>query len=175
MSMFPIASATVGAGGSTSITFSSIPATYTHLQLRVFGQSNANIGGFDQMAIRFSGDSAANYTQHQIEGNGATASSGSYTGGTYCYIGRLSDGAVSPFGVSIIDILDYANTNKNKTVKSLQGVDLNGSGRVALYSSLWINTSAVTSMVMIPQTAGTFQQNSRFDLYGITTSQATGA
>jgi hypothetical protein len=68
------------------------------------------------------------------------------------------------YGVFIIDILDYANTNKYKTVRTLGGYDANGSGVVSLRSNSWRNTSAITSVKFY--TGGT-TSDSRFALYGI--------
>jgi hypothetical protein len=62
--------------------------------------------------------------------------------------------------------LDYTNTNKNKTARSLWGYDANGSGYVGLYSGLWRNTSAINRIDYVPA-SGTFPQYSSFALYGI--------
>ena len=62
-----IATTTVGAGGASSVTFSSIPQTYTHLQLRYFGGNNANPGGSG--FVSFNGDTTdANYYDHVLYG-----------------------------------------------------------------------------------------------------------
>jgi hypothetical protein len=70
------------------------------------------------------------------------------------------------FGVGISDILDYANTNKHKTIRSISGHDQNGSGFVFLFSANWRNTNAITSIKLFPA-AGSFAQNSTIALYGI--------
>ena len=70
------------------------------------------------------------------------------------------------FAAAVIDILDYANTNKNKTIRALDGLDNNGSGTVAFSSSLWSSTSAINS-IEISGLGGTIQQYSSFALYGI--------
>jgi hypothetical protein len=70
------------------------------------------------------------------------------------------------YGVIVIDILDYTNTNKYTTVRTLGGYDNNGSGAVALFSGLWLNTAAITSI----QTGAFFagdDTNSQLALYGI--------
>ncbi|NCU72421.1 MAG: hypothetical protein EBY66_05360 [Candidatus Fonsibacter lacus] len=106
-----IATVTVGSGGSSYIEFTSIPATYSHLQIRII--------------------------------------------------------SASVFGTTVVDILDYANTNKYKTFRSLMGIDNNGSGSIRLRSGLWMSTSAITAIKMTPSTSGSFQQYSSFALYGI--------
>jgi hypothetical protein len=158
-----IATVTVGAGGSSTITFSSIPSTYSHLQIRALYQSSSNA------VIRFNSDSTyTNYRSHYLEGDGANISSGtvqnsSYTGGLA--LTGIANTA-STFGAAIIDILDYANNNKYKTVKSLNGIDKNGSGYLDFDSSLWMNNSTVSSITL----AGlglAFSEYSSFALYGI--------
>jgi len=74
--------------------------------------------------------------------------------------------AANIYAVSVIDILDYANTSKNKTIRALDGMDANGSGQVILNSGLWINTAAITS-VTLQASASSFTTASHFALYGI--------
>jgi len=66
----------------------------------------------------------------------------------------------------IVDILDYANTNKYTTMRSLSAYDANGSGLVWFQSLLWMNTNAITNIKIIRSTSG-FNQYSHFALYGI--------
>lgn len=153
-----IATVTVGGGGTTTITFSSIPSTYTHLQIRGF-MMNGNYA-----TLRFNGDTtAANYANHYLTGNGAAASSAYNASAAYVPMSG-SGGTTNPY-VFVTDILDYANTNKFKTVRSLEGYDANGSGSVYLSSNLWRSSSAVTSIVLTA--ASTINQYSSFALYGI--------
>ena len=160
-----IATTTVGAGGSSTITFSSIPSTYKHLQIRAI----ASGAGAQRYGVQFNGDTGANYTQHFLYGTGSVAGAGGTTGGAkYNSIGA-SDGG-STFGASVTDILDYTNTNKNTVVRSLAGYDTNTSnGLVVLYSFVWLNTAAVTSLTIqaAESYSGNFAQYSQFALYGI--------
>ena len=163
-----IATSTVGAGGSSSITFSSIPSTYKHLQIRAIYKTNNTNGGSTR--ITFNSDTGNNYASHYLLGDGSSASSSNVTSNPYIWAG-VGDQSTSQFGTCIIDILDYANTNKNKTIRSLAGVDNNGSGVVGLMSGVWLNTSAITSITLTPQSnttpANTYLQYSHFALYGI--------
>jgi hypothetical protein len=164
-----IATVTVGSGGSSSITFSSIPATYTHLQIRGIAQPYYASAAEGQLSMQFNGDTGQNYTRHGLFGNGSTTATTGFATGTYNYINieRFYWGNTgSIFGSSIIDILDYTNTNKNKTVRSIGGYDTNGSGQVALASGLWTNTNAITSIVL-SASGSTLNQYSSFALYGI--------
>ncbi len=154
---------TVGAGGAAAITFSSIPQTYQHLQLRIMGKLSSNQQG---VWVRFNDDAAANYSCHFLYGTGASAIAAS----------RLSDGGIdsilpwnnTDWFSGIIDIVDYTNTSKHKVTRSLSGSDANGGGLVALTSGSWRNTSSVTKIHLSDQlTGGTFQQHSVASLYGV--------
>lgn len=155
-----IATVTVGAGGSSSITFSSIPSTYKHLQIRAMA-----LGGNVYAYGNYNGDTGANYTFHNLAGDGASATAGAGTSQTRNF---LSIGVSSSYPqVFVTDILDYANTNKYKTVRSLSGTDTNGgTGYAVLWSGAWLNTSAINSIVITPS-GGTWNQYSSFALYGI--------
>lgn len=157
-----IATVTVGSGGSAFVEFTSIPSTYTHLQIRATVlQTNA-----DNFYAQFNNDTASNYSWHQLTGDGASAGVAAGTTTTFMFVGNVNSPTTSYTAASIIDILDYANTNKFKTVRTLHGSDANGSGLVALRSGNWRSTSAVTSVKLTPS-AGTFKQYSHFALYGI--------
>jgi hypothetical protein len=82
----------------------------------------------------------------------------------YVAIYAGTSAAASIFGAGIVDILDYANTNKYKTLRALAGVDFNGSGRVGLTSGLWQSTSAINAITL---EGSSFVQYSSFALYGI--------
>jgi hypothetical protein len=161
-----IATTTVGSGGSASVTFSSIPATYSHLQIRIMGRTN-RAAQMDSVKLTFNSDTGANYSEHGLYGNGASIasySSASATGSsTYRIAGATAASGIQ--GAIIIDILDYANTNKYKTLRSAGGCDLNGGGDIYFNSGLWMNTSAINNIVLTP--IGTLQQYSSFALYGI--------
>ena len=158
-----IATVTVGSGGTSAVTFSSIPSTYQHLQVRGIARST----GSSSMKLRVNSDTGSNYSYHQLYGDGSTIASNGYASFTTMYIGNLpvaADGA-NLFDGFVIDILDYANTSKNKTFRSLNGFDANGSGYIALESDAWLNTSAVTTLEFT--TSVGIAQYSSFALYGI--------
>jgi len=163
-----IASTTVGSGGSSTITFSSISADYTHLQLRFIARGNGS--SYQYISIRYNSDSGNNYADHFLQGDGSSASAGQVSGSsaTRFDLSNATGSATSTFGAGIIDILDYKNGNKYKTTRGLTGIDQNGSGGIALGSGLWMSTSAITTIV-IQVRGGTesFTQYSEFSLYGI--------
>jgi hypothetical protein len=166
-----IATVTVGSGGSSSVSFTSIAADWTHLQIRgIVRSSRSNSGNGDTLSIQLNSDTSSTYPWHYVRGNGTAASASAGTGNTFMDFQRVADAGAGSniFGVAIIDILDYTNTNKNTTVRSLAGYDNNGSGVVALNSGLWTTTSAVTSITITASGgAQTISQYSHFALYGI--------
>jgi hypothetical protein len=165
-----IATVTVGSPVS-SITFSSIPATYTHLQVRVFARS-ARADWGDTLQVRVNGDTGANYYGHYLLGNGASTFAGSYgatTGFVYCGTVAAGSAPSGTFGGPIIDILDYQNANKNKIFRVLHGADNNSTnGAVGFLSAAWNNSStAINSLVFSVDSASNFTQYTQFALYGI--------
>jgi hypothetical protein len=161
-----IATTTVGSGGTSTITFSSIPSGYEHLQLRILGRSTAT--GTDQISIRFNSDTGSNYSEHFLRGDGSSASAYGGANVSAVQTGVLpgTNQTASVFGGLIVDILDYKNTNKYKTVRMITAFDNNGSGSVGLYSAGWRNTNAITQIEAFV-TGYNFVQYSSFALYGI--------
>ena len=158
-----LATVTVPATAVASIEFAGIPNTYKHLQIRGIGITST---AGTSHRIRMNSDTGSNYAVHYLLGDGASASAGSVTSTTNGFISTSPNSTVYP-GISVCDILDYSNTNKNKTTRSLGGGDMNGAGGyVTLYSSVWMNTAAITSLTLFPG-VGNFSQHSQFTLYGI--------
>jgi hypothetical protein len=167
-----ISTVTVGGGGAANVEFTSIPSTYKHLQVRCFAQTNRGTYGGDAAKIQFNSDTSANYTYHSLRGNGSSASSSNEVNLAYGYSVDTGTGVSSTFGAAVIDILDYLDTNKNKTIRTLTGNDINGTiagygGTVTFISVLWKNTSAITSIKFTPESGSQFNQYSSFALYGI--------
>jgi hypothetical protein len=167
-----ISTVTVGSGGSSSISFSSIPSTYKHLQIRYIARDNAGTAGADDMFISFNSGASATYSWHRLTGDGSSAGAGA---GTSASVISVSAAAISRggnasgvFSTGVIDVLDYSLTTKNKTTRALYGYDANGSGTVALGSGLWYgSTNAITDITFTIESARSFVQYSQFALYGI--------
>ena len=160
---YSLATTLVGAGGSSTITFSSIPSGYKHLQLRISGSSSA----VNNFRMRFNSDTGSNYAVHQLLGTGAAVSSSGSASQTSINLVYDNKADISFPAIAIVDVLDYANTNKNKTVRSLGGSEQNNNdGLIMLRSGLWMNTTAITS-ISIFLDSGSFNQHSRFTLYGV--------
>ena len=160
-----IATTTVGSGGAANVTFSSIPSTYKHLQIRFLTRSASS---FTQVGMKVNNDTGANYAGHQLTGNGATATAAGYPsqGSPITVPIRVPDTA-SIFGGAVMDVLDYANSSKYKTFRTFGGADLNGSGQIILASTLWMNTNAITELVFTTSDGFNFAQYSQIALYGI--------
>jgi hypothetical protein len=153
-----IATVTIGAGGASTASFSSIPATYQHLQIRILAKTG-DAGAFGSASMTING--AAGEQRHEVYGTGSATGSGSNASSFLAYVGGTAQ-----FGVAIVDILDYADTNKTKTIRGLGGVDNNGSGIAAFTSGLETSTTAISSLTFTAN-SGNFAQYSSFALYGI--------
>jgi hypothetical protein len=159
--MFPLGMVQVGSGGTSTISFTSIPQTYKHLQIRFIAKTTRS-GSSDVIIINPNG--SASTDGHYLYGNGASAVAGRATG----YIGwATGTSAANVFSTGIIDILDYANTNKNKVIRSLAGYDNNGGGELALFSALQTSMTALSSFTITSSNSANFVQYTQFALYGI--------
>jgi hypothetical protein len=158
-----IQTVTVGAGGASSVSFTSIPSTYTHLQVRAVLMTSV---ADRSIRVNFNSDTASNYTFHNIQSDGASVSVNNYTAQAYGIIGSAPNSTTFP-GIFVADILDYADGNKFKTSRSLIGADNNGgTGYAQLWSSLWRSTSTISTITCVPS-SGNFNQYTTFALYGI--------
>jgi hypothetical protein len=149
---------------TSTVVFSSIPSTYKHLQIRWFARGSSLAG----LYWTFNGDNGANYARHRISADGSSASVSGLASQNQIYTVASwgIPNATSTFAGGVYDILDYQNTDKYKTMRGLAGQDSNGSGGVEFVSGLWMNTTAINSITISPNT-GTIQANSHWALYGI--------
>lgn len=153
---------------ASTVTFAGIPSGYKHLQIRGIAFGTAAASG--PLAYRLNQDSTASYSNHILGGNGAVSSAYPATSESYArlygYYDNLSNTSF-PLAV-VLDILDYANTNKNTTGRVLSGMEKNGAnyGEVFLFSNAWYNTNAVTS-IEIFCSGQNLAVNSSFALYGV--------
>jgi len=162
-----IATVTVGSGGASSITFSSIPSTYTHLQLRASHTMGANNLGINMQVGNGSIDTGSNYAYHYLLGQGTAASSGNASTQTsWVYYYSVGNATTAIPEIEIWDFVDYSNTSKYKTSRVLAGTDGNGSGEVFITSGLWMNTAAINT-IKINTSSNVFNVGSSFALYGV--------
>ena len=165
-SYFPIASYTVTTAQS-SITFAGIPQNFTHLEIRC-GLNGTAAGTFGNGRMGFNGDSGANYSSHNMYGYASATGAQSEVSGSrmYTQIYTSLASTSSYLGVAVIDILDYANTNKYKTTKSLNGIEFNSDGSTRFSSGNWRNTAAITSVEFVID-SGNFNVGSNISIYGV--------
>jgi hypothetical protein len=167
---FPLGEFTLASGQAT-IDFTNIPQTFTHLQIRLLGRNVRASSVTDFVRMRFNNDSGSNYYQeHALVGNGSSATSIASGSGNSVLLNPIaaSTAGANIFAVSVIDILDYTSTNKNKTVRYLMGFDNNGSGEIRIGSGLWFNsTIAGVNRITLTPAFGDWVQHSSFSLYGV--------
>lgn len=150
---------TTGDGSTATITFNSIPSTYTDLVI-VANLTNSN--GSDSLSLRFNGDTGSNYSYTVLGNNGNTPESYRSSNNTYMQVGMELDTAPC---VNIIHIMNYANTTTNKTVIARGN---QADVRTRAIAGLWRSTSAITSITLRnPSGAGAYSTSSTFSLYGI--------
>ena len=166
-----IATAT-GTGSSTTITFSSIPSTYKHLQLRWNARDTFSAGNTPiNFALVINGDTGTSYVHHELIGNGSSVSSANnigYNNGFFRNAAVAGSGVANMMGTGIADFIDYASTTKYKTIRAFTGYNTNGTitDNIELQSNLWTSTSALTSFTLTSN-GNAFTTTSTFALYGI--------
>jgi hypothetical protein len=158
--------ATITPTSGFAASFTSIPSTYKHLQLRVFFMSSA--AGMTGINLQFNADTSGNYASHRMVGEGTTvvaAGAASASNIPFIVNPTSSPGTTIP-RVSIIDLHDYSVTTKNKTVRAFGGFDSNTSNcSIGLYSGLWMNTAAINQINI--NTFQEFTSGAVISLYGI--------
>jgi len=156
----PIATQTL-ASTATSITFSSIPATYTDLRLVIVGTASAAVN-----ATLTYNSSATGYSQTYLFGNGTTAGSSLRTAQTYI---RLTGNSATSTTIPVmwtVDIFSYTGSTF-KTCLITVSQDLNGSGNTESMVGLWRNTSTISSLEIPLLSAATWSIGTTATLYGI--------
>ena len=171
-----IASNTIGSGGASSITFSSIPSTYTDLLIRVSSRTTENPGP-STLGMQINGASTTLSPLIGSLGNGSAATSQGPTGTSSGFgrfvvrNGQAADTTASTFSNHEIYIPNYTSANF-KTISD-DGVTENNAttAYVELNTTLWSSTSAITSLAInVYGGGGSFVQYSSFYLYGIKNS-----
>ena len=163
-----IASSTVGAGGASSIDFTSIPATYTDLKLVVSARINEASTYGVTVLVKPNG-ATTNLSQRRLYGLGSGAP-GSDTTTEWRMIAASTSQTASTFGNSELYIPNYAGSN-NKSASGDNVSENNATDDFALLSAyLWSNTAAITSLTLTPNATHSFQQYTTAYLYGIKNS-----
>ena len=166
-----IASVSIGSGGASSIDFTSIPSTYTDLQVLLSVRSSTTGGNaWVGLKLRFN-SSTSGYTDRTVAGNGSTPFSFGTTYGDFGFLGDIdmSDNTASTFGNTSLYCPNYAGS-QNKSYSSDSVQENNATlAQSNLVAGLWSNASAITSINLTLNT-GNFVQYSTAVLYGIKNS-----
>lgn len=155
-----IASQTLGSATAT-ITFSSIPSTYTDIRVVVNGTPTGNT----QFRLRFNNDSGANYSGTEVRANGASAGSDRYNSDTGIYSNWAAFATSAQPVLTTFNVFSYASSAK-KTTLSTFNQDTNGSGTIEYGVGLWNSTSAITT-IDLSAAGNSFNTGTIVTLYGI--------
>ena len=157
--------ATISPSGVSTVTFNGIPNTYTHLQLRV---SMLGAAGGSLLTIRFNGDTGNNYTWHALTSQGTGAGSFGATAQSYANVFGRDVGTSATYPTAVIsDILEYSNSTKNKVIRTISGMDANGSGEIHFVSNTWLNTTPINSLTFRTHDGTNFASGTSIALYGV--------
>lgn len=163
-----IASVT-GTGSSATISFTSIPSTYKHLQIRY--NARCASGAITDHYIRLNGDTGSNYTRHwlfALDSGGPYTSSATST--TPPSMGYIQGYDTNPTTGGIVDIHDYQSTSKNKTIRYITGgaeQQTSSQGALTVGSALWMNNTTAVNQIDLVLASSNWSTSSTFSLYGI--------
>jgi len=155
-----IATQTLGSAAA-SITFSSIPATYTDLRLIFVGLGDT-AGG---VTLRFNSDSGANYSSTYLQGNGSAAATANNSGNSSISVAGVNTNLRTANSLLIdVNIFSYTGST-NKTLLSLASGDNSGNGGTLNVVGLWRNTSTINTVAIFAPV--NFSSGATATLYGI--------
>jgi hypothetical protein len=160
----PIETITLGTA-TNSVTFSSIPQTYTDLVLVVNGRKDTAVST-DAFFCRINGDGTNVYGWTEFNGDGTTATTSKITNDGYCRLAVIpgNNAGSTTFGVSIVNFQNYSNSTTFKSILSRGSVT---AGQVMVSVSSWQKTDAITSFTLYTAGLGNWAVGSIFTLYGI--------
>ena len=161
-----------GTGSSGIITFSSIPQTYTHLQIRGIARDVGSLSAASNVSVNYNGITTSTYFNHRLIGDGTSASAAGNASNGGIGAAIISAGnsmTANAYAVFILDILDYTSTTKTKTLTSFTGINTNSGSTnnfVRLSSGSSTATTAITS-ISFTNATNNFDTTTSFALYGI--------
>ena len=164
---FDLLETQVLASSASSVTFSSLAATYgadyQHLQLRLTTRTD-RVNPIDNMRLNFNGDTGSNYRHHWLLGDGGSVTSSTIASTNIeLYRSAAATATSGIFGANVVDILDPFSSNKNTVIRNFAGITT-AANEVRLQSGLWVNTAALTTITI--SSGWNFVTGSRFSLYG---------
>jgi hypothetical protein len=156
---------------ASSVTFSGLAsyatAGYKHLQIRGVARTDRPTYDIDTILFQLNSDTGNNYAHHSLTADGSSVTSGGQGNESsmqqYWIPSNLT---TDVFGAFQTDILDFSNTSKNTTLRSMSGFLTSTYTRLRFGSGVWLSTAAVTSIKIYSNDAANFLANSRFSLYG---------
>lgn len=159
---------------AASVTFSSIPATYEHLQLRMSVRT-VRTSALETTGIQLNGDTTTTYSTHRMYGTTTSTTAGPETGVTRMLAtGQMPTAVLPPatnYGAGVVDILDYASAVKNTTILFFSGETDATYPYVTFGSGLWDAVAAVNAILLYPANGSAgFTRGSEFTLYGLNSS-----
>jgi hypothetical protein len=154
----PLANVTL-AGTASSVTFSSIPATYRDLVVVFLGAGSTNLEG----RIRLNSDTGSNYNYVRMSTSGSAATSVSAASQTSGFVSAIAKATTTGALQMNINIMDYSATDKHTTIISRADQSANGA---EAFANRWANTAAVTSVQILTST-GNWAIGTTVNLYGI--------
>jgi hypothetical protein len=171
MATYTLISSNVLSSSQASVTFSSIPATYTDLVVRFSGRSNLG-NTQDDLKLTFNG-ATSTYTGTNVQGNGSAAASNNLTGYAYLYMRNVFDAATATantFSSVEIYVPNYTSSlQKQFNITAMQENNTTAA-QMATQACLWNSTSAITSMTIAPVDGTEIVSGSSFYLYGISSN-----
>jgi hypothetical protein len=169
MATYTLIDSEVLTASQASVTFSSIPATYTDLVLRISARTN-RANATDFIRARFNGDTATNYSKTQLYGSGnAGAASNNNTGqtGTEVAWTDAANATADTYGNFEIYIPSYNAVQKKQASSFSAQEDNSASAYISVFANLWQGTAAITEINLYSSTSNSFVSGSSFYLYGI--------
>lgn len=157
----PIATNTLGSAAA-SVTFSSIPATYTDLVLVI----TPIVTAATTFGMQYNGVTTGTpYSTTILYGDGTSATSARTSNENVIRISYGATSRTTNSGNIIVNIMNYANTTTYKTNLSRDNIASEATGAQV---SLWRSTAAINQIVISPNSGGTIiNTGSTFTLYGI--------
>jgi hypothetical protein len=140
----PIATQTLGSAAAT-ITFSSIPSTYTDLRLVVVHKLATSDGFLD---LTFNSDTSALYSETNLQGNGSAASSTVASGQTK--IRNAFYSYLNWWALSEMDLFSYAGSTNKTALISTTADDNDTENYISIVKSvgLYRSTTAISSLTL---------------------------
>jgi len=169
---FELISTTVLGSAQSSVVLSSIPATYTSLQLRIVGRS-ANGTQFDEISLRFNADTGANYGHKYIklETSNAPSQANATSQTAIRILGVTANTATANnFSALKIDIAGYKDAANKTSIRGFGGAtDFVSSwqSNASLFNGLWNATTTVTSLTVATWSGSNLVAGTRVSLYGV--------